>query len=131
VAGRLPKILRCRAGVCVNTGTIPSKTMREAVLHLSGFYSKHYFGANHSTRESVTMAEDHRVAFDPSHLPAPSEAPASVPVMPEGAQARGPSACRRFIGRPAGTRVIPRRHYGQMNEHAYAASPILVARHIL
>lgn len=24
-------------GVCINTGTIPSKTMREAVLHLSGF----------------------------------------------------------------------------------------------
>ena len=23
--------------VCVNTGTIPSKTMREAVLHLSGY----------------------------------------------------------------------------------------------
>src|SRR5580658_9473297 len=44
-------------GVCVNTGTIPSKTMREAVLHLSGFYSKQYFGATHSTRESVTMAD--------------------------------------------------------------------------
>ena len=24
-------------GVCVNTGTIPSKTMREGVLHLSGY----------------------------------------------------------------------------------------------
>ena len=24
-------------GVCVNTGTIPSKTLREAVLHLSGY----------------------------------------------------------------------------------------------
>jgi NAD(P) transhydrogenase len=24
-------------GVCINTGTIPSKTMREAVLHLSGY----------------------------------------------------------------------------------------------
>ena len=24
-------------GACVNTGTIPSKTMREAVMHLSGF----------------------------------------------------------------------------------------------
>src|SRR5580704_325142 len=27
-------------GVCINTGTIPSKTMREAVLHLSGFYDQ-------------------------------------------------------------------------------------------
>src|SRR5258708_40204931 len=25
-------------GAAINTGTIPSKTMREAVLHLSGFY---------------------------------------------------------------------------------------------
>ena len=33
-------------GVCINTGTIPSKTMREAVLHLSGFYSKNFYGAN-------------------------------------------------------------------------------------
>jgi len=24
-------------GVCINTGTIPSKTLREAVLHLSGY----------------------------------------------------------------------------------------------
>ena len=31
-------------GVCINTGTIPSKTMREAVLHLSGFYDKNFYG---------------------------------------------------------------------------------------
>ena len=24
-------------GVCINTGTIPSKTLREAVMHLSGY----------------------------------------------------------------------------------------------
>ncbi len=24
-------------GACINTGTIPSKTMREAVMHLSGY----------------------------------------------------------------------------------------------
>ena len=28
-------------GVCVNTGTIPSKTFREAVLHLTGKTSNH------------------------------------------------------------------------------------------
>ncbi len=27
-------------GACINTGTIPSKTMREAVLHLSGYNYK-------------------------------------------------------------------------------------------
>jgi NAD(P) transhydrogenase len=43
-------------GVCINTGTIPSKTMREAVLHLSGFYERNFYGANHNT-DSCTMAD--------------------------------------------------------------------------
>src|SRR5580700_4195137 len=44
-------------GVCINTGTIPSKTMREAVLHLSGFYSKNFYGANHAAAENITMSD--------------------------------------------------------------------------
>ena len=44
-------------GVCINTGTIPSKTMREAVLHLSGFYEKNFYGTNYNLKESITMAD--------------------------------------------------------------------------
>jgi NAD(P) transhydrogenase len=44
-------------GVCTNTGTIPSKTMREAVLHLSGFYDQKFYGANQRAKEIVTMAD--------------------------------------------------------------------------
>jgi NAD(P) transhydrogenase len=44
-------------GVCTNTGTIPSKTMREAVLHLSGFYEQSFYGANYHAKEQVTMAD--------------------------------------------------------------------------
>jgi len=44
-------------GVCINTGTIPSKTMREAVLHLSGFYSKNFYGSNYNVKDNVTMAD--------------------------------------------------------------------------
>src|SRR6266478_7104266 len=44
-------------GVSVNTGTIPSKTMREAVLHLSGFYDKNFYGSNYNVKENVTMAD--------------------------------------------------------------------------
>lgn len=44
-------------GVCINTGTIPSKTMREAVLHLSGFYDKKFYGSNYNVKEDVTMAD--------------------------------------------------------------------------
>lgn len=44
-------------GVCINTGTIPSKTMREAVLHLSDFYDKNFYGTNHRTEKEITMAD--------------------------------------------------------------------------
>jgi NAD(P) transhydrogenase len=32
-------------GVCVHTGTIPSKTLREAVLYLSGFRQRTFYVA--------------------------------------------------------------------------------------
>src|SRR2546425_6463956 len=44
-------------GVCINTGTIPSKTMREAVLHLSGFYYQNFYGANYRVKDVVTMSD--------------------------------------------------------------------------
>ena len=43
--------------MCINTGTIPSKTMREAVLHLSGFYDQSFYGANYHAKDQVTMAD--------------------------------------------------------------------------
>lgn len=47
----------CVGGVCINTGTIPSKTMREAVLHLSGFYDKNFYGSNYNRKDSITIAD--------------------------------------------------------------------------
>ncbi len=47
----------CLGGVCINTGTIPSKTMREAVLHLSGFYDKNFYGSNYNGKDTITMAD--------------------------------------------------------------------------
>jgi NAD(P) transhydrogenase len=44
-------------GACINTGTIPSKTMREAVLHLSGFYYQNFYGANYHVKDVVTMSD--------------------------------------------------------------------------
>src|SRR5438477_255955 len=44
-------------GVCINTGTIPSKTMREAVLHLSGFQFQGIYGINYHVKEKITMAD--------------------------------------------------------------------------
>jgi NAD(P) transhydrogenase len=52
-------------GVCINTGTIPSKTMREAVLHLSGFNYQNLYGVNYRVKEKITMAD---LAFRVQHV---------------------------------------------------------------
>src|SRR3954451_8224938 len=44
-------------GAGINTGTIPSKTMREAVLHLSGFQFQGIYGVSYHVKEKITMAD--------------------------------------------------------------------------
>jgi len=44
-------------GVCINTGTIPSKTMREAVLHLSGYNYRAIYGVSYRVKDKITMAD--------------------------------------------------------------------------
>jgi len=44
-------------GVCVNTGTIPSKTMREAVIHLSGFNYQAIYGMNYRVKDKISMSD--------------------------------------------------------------------------
>lgn len=44
-------------GTCINTGTIPSKTLREAVLHLSGYNYQSVYGRSYRVKEKITMAD--------------------------------------------------------------------------
>jgi NAD(P) transhydrogenase len=44
-------------GVSVNLGTIPSKTLREAVLDLSGFRSRAFYGASYRVKENITIKD--------------------------------------------------------------------------
>jgi NAD(P) transhydrogenase len=44
-------------GVCVNTGTIPSKTLREAVLYLTGFAQRDMYGASYRVKSAITIAD--------------------------------------------------------------------------
>ncbi|MDJ0755214.1 MAG: Si-specific NAD(P)(+) transhydrogenase [Ardenticatenaceae bacterium] len=44
-------------GVCVNTGTIPSKTLREAVLYLSGYRERSIYGASYRVKQRITMED--------------------------------------------------------------------------
>ena len=44
-------------GVSVNLGTIPSKTLREAVLDLSGYREREFYGASYRVKQDITMQD--------------------------------------------------------------------------
>lgn len=44
-------------GVCINTGTIPSKSLREAVLYLSGFRQRSLYGASYRLKKTITIED--------------------------------------------------------------------------
>src|SRR5438309_5410747 len=59
-AGHRTAIVEKRAvigGVCINTGTIPSKTLREAALYLSGYRLHNLYGASYSVKQNITMED--------------------------------------------------------------------------
>lgn len=44
-------------GVCINTGTIPSKSLREAALHLSGYRERGVYGSSYAVKKRITMRD--------------------------------------------------------------------------
>jgi NAD(P) transhydrogenase len=44
-------------GVCINTGTIPSKTMREAVLYLTGLNLRDLYGQNYRVKDNIMVTD--------------------------------------------------------------------------
>src|SRR6266849_8702511 len=44
-------------GVCLNTGTIPSKTLREAVLYLTGLDQREMYGQSYRVKDDITIAD--------------------------------------------------------------------------
>jgi NAD(P) transhydrogenase len=44
-------------GVCINTGTIPSKTLREAALYLSGYRLKSIYGESYAVKQNITVED--------------------------------------------------------------------------
>jgi len=48
---------RTIGGVCVHTGTIPSKTLREAVLYLTGFQQRTFYGRNYMLKDHISMTD--------------------------------------------------------------------------
>jgi NAD(P) transhydrogenase len=52
-------------GVCINTGTIPSKSLREAVLYLSGFRQRSLYGTGYRVKDDITIED---LAFRANHV---------------------------------------------------------------
>ena len=44
-------------GVCINTGTIPSKTLREAVLYLSGYRERGVYGESYVVKQDIKIQD--------------------------------------------------------------------------
>ncbi len=52
-------------GVCINTGTIPSKSLREAVLYLSGFRQRNIYGGEYRLKKTITIED---LVFRANHV---------------------------------------------------------------
>jgi NAD(P) transhydrogenase len=48
---------RMLGGVCLHTGTIPSKTLREAILYLSGVRQRSFYGRDYTVKEHITIED--------------------------------------------------------------------------
>ena len=46
-----------QGGVCIHTGTIPSKTLRETVLYISGLRQRSVYGLVGGVKSNVTVRE--------------------------------------------------------------------------
>src|SRR5258708_12166913 len=44
-------------GACINTGTLPSKTLRESALYFSGLRQRGLHGIDYSLREGLTVQD--------------------------------------------------------------------------
>ena len=44
-------------GVCINTGTIPSKTLREAVIYLTGMSQREMYGASYRVKSEISIED--------------------------------------------------------------------------
>jgi NAD(P) transhydrogenase len=52
-------------GVCINTGTIPSKALREAALFFSGIPQRSIYGTPHQIKSSITIEQ---LTFHANHV---------------------------------------------------------------
>jgi NAD(P) transhydrogenase len=44
-------------GVCIHGGTVPSKTLREAILHLTGFRHRSFYGSDYVVKDKISIRD--------------------------------------------------------------------------
>jgi NAD(P) transhydrogenase len=44
-------------GVCIHGGTVPSKTLREAILHLTGFRHRSFYGTDYVVKDRISIRD--------------------------------------------------------------------------
>ena len=44
-------------GVSIHAGTIPSKTLREAVIYLTGYHQRTFYGSSYTVNSDITMSD--------------------------------------------------------------------------
>ena len=93
-------------GVCVHTGTIPSKTLREAILYLSGFQQRTFYGRDYCLKDQIAVQD--------LDVPRPHGRGLRGPGHPVAAQAERRRDDRRLraLRRPALARSRDRRRQG-------------------
>ena len=44
-------------GICIHGGTVPSKTLREAILHLTGFRHRSFYGTDYVVKDRISIRD--------------------------------------------------------------------------
>jgi NAD(P) transhydrogenase len=44
-------------GICIHGGTVPSKTLREAILHLTGFRHRSFYGNDYNVKNKISVRD--------------------------------------------------------------------------
>ena len=95
-------------GASINTGTIPSKALRQAVLHLTGASFRGLFGESYRVKRNITVADPHLCGASMviRHEARSSSAIISTAITSSWSGAR-PTSSRPTCSRSAARTTIP------------------------
>ena len=115
-SGKKVAIVETRAqpgGVCVHTGTIPSKTLRESSLYLSGIRSRGLYGVNYLVKHDISvqdfMYRRHQVVQREIDLIYQRCARSRIDLLPGWGEFIDPHTI--VVKRPGGEEIVTSEHF--------------------